>query len=125
MALVAADRNAEASDGIRVVVADLQGRGATRSWSYVVALELAALTSAAERRSDDASTALVLAAAAAETLSPSKLALAESLLRRARILALLDQRQQAEQLAARARDLLTEQHPDSPRVRNLARLVER
>jgi serine/threonine-protein kinase len=125
MALNAADRNAEANEAIRAIVTDLQRRGATRTWSYVVALELAALTNAAAKRPDDAASALALAAAAAESLSPPELALAESLLRRARVHALLDKRQQAEELAARARDLLTKQHPDSPRVRDVARLLAR
>jgi hypothetical protein len=115
-ALQAAGRTAAAREAAQSLVTDLQQRGATRSWSYVVALELDALVTA---DSGDPSLALAglqrIAAGTGSLTAPSAVERAESLLRRARLHRLAGQHESARALAEQASTLLASQHAQSPR----------
>jgi serine/threonine-protein kinase len=115
-ALRAGGGAADALDAARSIVGELERRMATRSWGYVVALELEALASTDQGDVPHALATLERASTAAAQLAPPDLERAESLLRRARVHATVGQRDEARRLATQARDLLAAQYTQSPRL---------
>ncbi len=116
-AQIASGRHAAARETLSRLVENMQALGATATWNYVVAVELAAWAAAMNAGAEQALKEIAAADAQLRDIaSPSSVEQAESALRRARIYRAANRSREAQALAGTARKLLSIQHPRSPRL---------